>query len=583
MAILDTSSANTYLADTMTNSKPAADLVTGPINPVSYTDQLMANISVDQVANLDPNQAALDLVGFDGSTAIPPGIYENFVGLDGQPISVKIPDRGVKGVPQGPYVARIYWDADLHGWVSAPRFGTIQKDSSGLRYGSPDPNNPVPIDWSLITGGTLAQNAVVSTLQNALNNPPSIGDVMKYVDLSSQLSAIMEIVNSMTSIISLITNGMQTLTDGNIPDTIRSEVVGRILSVSGQNGGAAPSWLYASIAAILYPYVSGQTESALSLALEANRLFGMIDDPISLVPGDIKISIFKDEYDAKMTLLTSGFAELTSGGGLLKTVDLDPVVASDSPKVTSEGTIITSANPPVVQIPPPPPDKQFEGVDGNWEFESGDTNQYMTAGGRFVSSVEELECEMSAITRPISEVILHWSETFTNANLTGLELQQLTGAGSNAYHYIIKRDGSMERGVPLDEVGTASPGHNTYSIQICLVGGVNVASEDDAINGNLGASSITRTQFNTLHQLFRVFFLHFPGGQALGHGEFDVTQLDPGFEVRDYVYNAFNKRSLYIDPLNEPEITPEEIITSIDNPGLLITEKNTQSSGLEKF
>ena len=62
-----------------------------------------------------------------------------------------------------------------------------------------------------------------------------------------------------------------------------------------------------------------------------------------------------------------------------------------------------------------------------------------------------------------------------------------------------------------------------------------------------------------------------------------MTQLDPGFEVRDYVYNAFNKRSLYIDPLNEPEKTPEEIITSIDDPELLITEKNTQSSGLEKF
>ena len=245
--------------------------------------------------------------------------------------------------------------------------------------------------------------------------------------------------------------------------------------------------------------------------------------------------------------------------------------------------ILTSANPPNLNIPPPPPDKQFQGVDGNWEFESGNTNQFMTAGGRFVSSVEELECEMSAITRPISEVIVHWSETYTNANLTGLELQQLTGAGSNAYHYIIKRDGSMERGVPLDAVGSASPGHNTYSIQICLVGGVNVASEDDAVDGNLGASSITRTQFNTLHQLFRVFFIQFPGGQALGHGEFDVSQLDPGFEVRDYVYNSFNKRSLYADPLSEPEKSPEEIISGINSEILLLSEKDTQYSGLENF
>lgn len=499
MAILDTSSSNTFLASTMTNSKAAADLVTGPLNPVSYSDQVFGNISIDQVSNLDPPQAVINLVGDN----VPP-------------------------IPQ--------------------------------------------------TGG----NSLIDQLQSVLNNPPDIGSVVKFIDISAEISAIMTIVNSMSTITSYIENGIQTLTDGNIPEDVKTRVVGLVLQSIGNNGGTATLGLYSQVSGIILPFVSGHTESALSTALKASKLFGMADQ-VLFSPVDVNLNIYKEQYDNKMTLLTSDFDELTTGNGLLKSVDVDPVAANVSPSITSEGMIITSANPPNLEIPPPPPDKQFEGVDGNWEFESGDTNQYMTAGGRFVSSVEELECEMSAITRPISEMIIHWSETFTNANLTGLELQQLTGAGSNAYHYIIKRDGSMERGVPLDAVGTASAGHNTYSIQICLVGGVNVASEDDEINGNLGASSITRTQFNTLHQLFRVFFIHFPGGQALGHGEFDVTQLDPGFEVRDYVYNAFNKRSLYIDPLNEPEKTPEEIITSIDDPELLITEKDTQNSGLENF
>lgn len=499
MAILDTSSANTYLADTMTNSKAAADLVTGPLNPVSYIDPVMANISIDQVSNLDPPQAVINLVG--------------------------------DNIP------------------------------------------PIPL-----VGG----NSIIDQLQSVLNNPPEIGSVVKYADFSAQISQIMTIVNSMSTITSYIENGIQTLTDGNIPEDVKTRVVGLVLQSIGNNGGTATLGLYSQISGILLPFVSGHTESALSTALKASKLFGMADEVLSS-PVDVNLNLYREEYDAKMTVLTSGFDELTTGDGLLKSVDVDPVEAIASPSVTSEDIQITSANPPNLVIPPPPPDKQFEGVDGNWKFESGDTNQYMTAGGRFVSSVEELECEMSAITRPISEMIIHWSETFTNANLTGLELQELTGAGSNAYHYIIKRDGSVERGIPLNENGIASENHNTYSIQICLVGGINVASGDDAINGNLGSSSITRTQFNTLHQLFRVFFIHFPGAQALGHGDFDVTQLDPGFEVRDYVYNTFNKRSLYIDPFNEPEKTPEEIITSIDNPELLITEKNTQSSGLEKF
>ena len=509
MAILDTSSQNTYLASLSTNSKAAADLVTGPLNPSSYIEKVGANIALDQLPNLDPVQAIDNLVGND----LPP-------------------------IPE--------------------------------------------LTFDLPLAGALQQS-----LDNASGR---IGDILKVVDLSSEISQIMEIVNSMATVTSYIENGIQTITDGNIPEDVKTRVVGLVTQSLMASGGTAALGLYSQVSGIMLPFVSGQTESALSTALAASRLFGMVSEiPFSSseVSGSVAESIdtYRDEYNLRLAEISSEFDPLTTGDGLLKTVNIGGGGGGGgaAPTANAEGMILTSANPPNLNIPPPPPDKQFQGVDGNWEFESGNTNQFMTAGGRFVSSVEELECEMSAITRPISEVIVHWSETYTNANLTGLELQQLTGAGSNAYHYIIKRDGSMERGVPLDAVGSASPGHNTYSIQICLVGGVNVASEDDAVDGNLGASSITRTQFNTLHQLFRVFFIQFPGGQALGHGEFDVSQLDPGFEVRDYVYNSFNKRSLYADPLSEPEKSPEEIISGINSEILLLSEKDTQYSGLENF
>ena len=579
MSILDTSSQNTFLAETMTNTKAAADLVTGPLNPSSYIDPVLSNISLDQLPNLDPAQALDNLVGDD----MPP-------------------------LPPIPIL-----NSDVSEFISGLSEGLLDK----------------------------------------------IGSVYEIIDVSDELSQIMEIVNGLATVVSYVENGIQILTDGNIPEEIKTKIVGLVSQSLMENGGTAALGLYSEVSGLMLPFVSGHTESALSTALKASRIFGMAGGIADSLSGDVSaegsIESIRAEYDGKLSELTTEFDALTTGDGLLTMTSLPAGTgggggggggggtpgkvyrdaffwrngiavafpetfppnqippedreafyaanltddqkfydtpssggggagaAGGTPSVTAEGIVITAANPPNLNIPVPPPDKQFKGVDGNWEFESGDTNQFMTAGGRFVSSVEELECEMSAITRPISEVIVHWSETYTNANLTGLELQQLTGAGSNAYHYIIKRDGSMERGVPLDGTGSASPGHNTYSIQICLVGGVNVASGDDAINGNIGASSITRTQFNTLHQLFRVFFVQFPGGQALGHGEFDLTQLDPGFEVRDYVYNAFNKRSLYIDPMSEPEKSPEEIISSIDDPELLITEKDTQVAGLENF
>ena len=74
------------------------------------------------------------------------------------------------------------------------------------------------------------------------------------------------------------------------------------------------------------------------------------------------------------------------------------------------------------------------------------------------------------MTRDISEIIVHWSETFTNANLTAADLDSLTGAGASAYHLIIKRDGSIERGVDMNSVGSHTPinNHDAYSIGVCV-------------------------------------------------------------------------------------------------------------------
>ena len=131
MAILDTSSANTFLASSMTNSQAAADLVTGPLNPSSYIDPVFANISVGQLPNLDPVQAIDNLVGND----LPPLPELNF---------------------------------------NLPLVDALQSSSSGLTS--------------------------------------KIGKIVKFTDLSNEISQIMTIVNSMATVASYIENGIQTLT-----------------------------------------------------------------------------------------------------------------------------------------------------------------------------------------------------------------------------------------------------------------------------------------------------------------------------------------------------------------------------------
>ena len=211
---------------------------------------------------------------------------------------------------------------------------------------------------------------------------------------------------------------------------------------------------------------------------------------------------------------------------------------------------------------------------GPEEYEVGKNE--ISATGKFVSSVEELEYDMGSAQRDISEIIVHWSETFSNANLTGAELTTLTGKGTNAYHYIIKRDGSIERGIPIKSAGNHTPGHNSYSIGVCLIGGVAAATEDQGLNERKSASNITRSQYNTLYQIMRVFYTQYPGGQALGHSEVDGNEDDPGFEVRDYVYNLFNKSSLFVDPQNESEKSPDEINATEDADGPNVLDKDTE-------
>ena len=193
------------------------------------------------------------------------------------------------------------------------------------------------------------------------------------------------------------------------------------------------------------------------------------------------------------------------------------------------------------------------------------------ATGRFVSSVEELEYDMGSATREISELVVGWSETFQNANLTKDQVNQLTGA--SGFHYVIKRDGSIERDVPINSGGSHTKGHNQYSVGVLLVGGIDEASPTQEtnvvdVNAEVGASHITRSQYNSLYQIMRAFYTQYPGGQALGQSEIDPNLNGPGFEVRDYAYNLFNKISLFTDEKEmRSEKSPSEINAAVDGPG----------------
>lgn len=181
----------------------------------------------------------------------------------------------------------------------------------------------------------------------------------------------------------------------------------------------------------------------------------------------------------------------------------------------------------------------------------------------FISSVEELEAELKNISREVTEMVVHWTETFTNSNIGSEEIneaQQKLGEKGIGYHYVIRRDGSLQRGLPSGIEGNHAEAnnHNQRSIGVVFVGGLNCPSGTPNPLDFRSAQSLTRSQMTTFEEVCRAFYLAFPGGQILGHNDVDLEE-DPGFNVRDYCEDIFNKKSLFTDPLNQQPFTLSEI------------------------
>jgi N-acetylmuramoyl-L-alanine amidase len=166
----------------------------------------------------------------------------------------------------------------------------------------------------------------------------------------------------------------------------------------------------------------------------------------------------------------------------------------------------------------------------------------------YVSSVEELEAEIRNISREIIDVIVHWTETHTNKNIGSEEINAWhlkAGLDGIGYHYVCRRDGSLQRGRPVNIEGQHTPGLDAESIGFVFVGGINAPTGTPNASNFLSAQSLTRSQLNTFDHFCRANYKTQPGIKIVGHNDVDVSGLnvDPGFDVTDYVRTRFGKEN----------------------------------------
>ncbi len=133
--------------------------------------------------------------------------------------------------------------------------------------------------------------------------------------------------------------------------------------------------------------------------------------------------------------------------------------------------------------------------------------------------------------RNINEIILHCSANGPNSTIGAKEIRDyhvnVRKWKDIGYHYVIKRDGTLENGRPIEQVGAHCSYHNQNSIGICLVGGV-------ARDGKTPEDNFTKAQFDTLAGLIASLRKKFPGATIHGHNEF-ANKACPVFSVKKFL------------------------------------------------
>jgi len=95
------------------------------------------------------------------------------------------------------------------------------------------------------------------------------------------------------------------------------------------------------------------------------------------------------------------------------------------------------------------------------------------------------------------------------------------------YHYVIRRNGDVERGRPVEKSGAHVKGHNSNSIGVCLVGGIDEAGKAE--------SNFTEAQWKALSTLIAQLEGEYPEADVKGHRELDPGKACPSFDVQAWL------------------------------------------------
>ena len=135
--------------------------------------------------------------------------------------------------------------------------------------------------------------------------------------------------------------------------------------------------------------------------------------------------------------------------------------------------------------------------------------------------------------RTITLIIIHCSavkpdQTSSVAQIDRYHREKKKWKFGVGYHYVIRRDGSIEKGRPEWMVGAHCVNHNSYSIGVCYEGGLDENGE--------AADTRTKEQKITMRQLLEDLHERYPRAVIVGHHDLNPGKKCPCIEnvVKEY-------------------------------------------------
>ena len=90
------------------------------------------------------------------------------------------------------------------------------------------------------------------------------------------------------------------------------------------------------------------------------------------------------------------------------------------------------------------------------------------------------------------------------------------------YHYVIRRDGTIEPGRPEWMIGAHCVNHNAHSIGVCYEGGLDIRGQP--------ADTRTEAQKATMRKLLEELHARYPRAMILGHRDLNPHKDCPGYK-----------------------------------------------------